>query len=62
MAAEDESKLYLGERLQEALTNMGQRHQEPVVADFLAASQAKDQALAEQEAARQRELEATRHG
>ncbi len=58
-SGEDESKLYLGERLQEALANAGQRHQEPVVADFLAASQAEDQALAEQEAARQRELEAT---
>jgi multidrug efflux pump subunit AcrA (membrane-fusion protein) len=34
---------------------VGQRHQEPVVAAFLAASQAKDQAL--EEAARQRELE-----
>ncbi|HEX2244922.1 MAG TPA: hypothetical protein VHH94_01290, partial [Gammaproteobacteria bacterium] len=56
---EDDSKLYLGERLQEALTSVGQHHQEPMVAAFLAASQDKNQALAEQEAARQRELEAT---
>jgi hypothetical protein len=35
---EDDSKLYLGERLQEALSNVGQHHQEPVVTAFLAAS------------------------
>ena len=59
-ANRDKGKLYLGQQLQEALASVAQSAPEPVIAAFLNASKAEQQALEEQEAARQRELEATR--
>jgi hypothetical protein len=60
-ANRDKGKLYLGQQLQEALASVAQSAPEPVIAAFLNASEAEQQALEEQEAARQRELEATRN-
>jgi hypothetical protein len=56
----DKGKLYLGQQLQEALASVAQSTPEPVITAFLNASEAEQQALEAQEAARQRELEATR--
>jgi hypothetical protein len=44
----DEGKLYLGQQLKDALVSIGQSEPEPLVAEFLAASEAENQILVEQ--------------
>ncbi len=53
----DEDSLYRGQRLKAALASVRGQKLEPLVEEFLAASEKLNQALEEEEAARQRELE-----
>lgn len=54
------SKLYLGQSLKDALIESNKSASEPLVAEFLAASQIEDQAINEKEALQRRQLEQTR--
>lgn len=59
-AGRNEDNLYRGGRLKAALAGVSGQKLEPLVEEFLAASQKFNQALEEKEAQRQRELEAAR--